>query len=51
MRVEGDGNGAGAEGAGAGHNLGDDPLMSAMDAVEVPDSGDGWTEAAWDFGK
>ena len=44
MRVEGDGDGAGAEGAGSGDNLGDDPLMAAMDTVEVADGGDRWAE-------
>jgi len=44
MRVEGDGDGPGAERAGAGDDLGDDPLMAAMDAIEVADGGDGWTE-------
>ena len=33
-----------AERAGAGDDLGDDPLMAAMDAVEVADGGDGGAE-------
>jgi hypothetical protein len=44
MRVEGDSHGPDAEGAGTGDDLGDDPLMAAMDTVEVADGGDGWTE-------
>ena len=49
MRVEGDGDGPGAEGAGAGDDLGDDPLVAAMDAVEVADGGDGGAEAGRDL--
>ena len=44
MGVEGDGDGWNAEGAGACDDLGDDPLVAAMDAVEVADGGDGWAE-------
>src|SRR5579875_712907 len=44
MRVEGDGDGCDAECARAGDDLGDNPLVAAMYAVEVADSGDGGAE-------
>ncbi len=44
MGIEGDGEGLDAERAGAGDDLGDDPLMAAVHAVEVADGGDGGAE-------
>ncbi len=49
MRVEGDGDGFDAERAGARDDLGDDPLMAAMHAVEVADGGDRWAEVRGDL--
>ncbi len=49
--IEGDGEGVGAEGAGAGDDLGDDPLVAAMHAVEVADGGDGGAEVGGDVGE
>ncbi len=37
--------------AGAGDDLGDDPLMAAVDAVEVADGGDGGAEVGGDLGE
>jgi hypothetical protein len=44
MRIKGDRDGFYAKGAGTRDGLGDDPLMAAMDTVEVADGGDGWAE-------
>ena len=49
--VEGDGYGAEAEGAGSGYDFGDDPLVAAMDAVEVADGGYGGAEVRRDLGE
>ena len=49
--IEGDGEGLCAEGAGAGDDLGDDPLVAAMHAVEVADGGDGGAEVGGDLGE
>ena len=53
--VEGDGEGGDAEGARAGDDLGDDPLVAEVDAVEVADGGDagapGWRGFPMDGGR
>ena len=40
-----------AECAGAGDDLGDDPLVAEMDAVEVADGGDGGAEVGGNLGE
>lgn len=47
--IEGDGDGGDAERARAGDDLRNDPLVAAMDAVEVTDGGDGWAEIFGDL--
>ena len=49
--IEGDGDGADASCARLRYDLGDDPLVAAMDAVEVADGGDGWAEVSGDVGE
>src|ERR1700733_2957397 len=44
VRIEGDGYRADAEKACLRYYFGDNPLMSAVNAVEVADSGNGWAE-------
>ena len=51
VRVKGDGEGGYAERFSASDDLGDDPLMAAVDAVEVPDGGDGGAEAGRELGE
>ncbi len=51
MGIEGDGDGGLVEFAGAGDDLGDDPLVAAMDAVEVADGGDGGAEVGGEIGE
>ena len=44
-------SGAGAEGAGAVDDLGDDPLVAEVDAVEVADGGDAGLQCGWEFAR
>src|ERR1700761_5193921 len=49
MRIEGDGDGLDTKRSGTRNDLFDNPLMSAMYAVEVADRGDGRTEVLRNF--
>jgi hypothetical protein len=49
MWIEGDCQRASAKLAGAANDLGDDPLVTAMHTVEVPDRGDSWAEWGGDL--
>ena len=49
MGIEGDRDGGGAELTCARDDLRDDPLVTAMDAVEIADGGDGGAEIFGDF--
>src|SRR5271167_3090282 len=49
MRIEGHGDRFRAERASAAPNLAEQPLVAAMDSVEVADAGDGGTEVGGDL--
>jgi len=49
--IEGDGDGGLVEFPGAGDDLGDDPLVAAMNPVEVADGGDGGAEVGGEIGE
>ena len=51
MGFEGDGDGFCAESAGTGDDLFDDRKVTAMDAIEVADGGDGGAEVRPGFGE